>query len=67
MQSFFLKVVFFGVYSSTFGEIWAKILRTPNNLPAPTPKHHIIIQDGAEDRKRVRNSCLRRSDAPWKA
>jgi len=24
-------------FSGTFAEIWAKILRTPKNLPAPTP------------------------------
>ena len=24
-------------FSGKFGEIWAKILRTPKNVPAPTP------------------------------
>ena len=33
----FLEVIFFGVFSGNFGEIWAKILRTPKNLPALTP------------------------------
>jgi len=35
----FLEVIFFGVgyFSGKFAEIWAKILRTPKNLPAPTP------------------------------
>ena len=28
---------FFGIFSGNFGAIWAKILRTPKNLPAPTP------------------------------
>jgi len=39
-------VVFFGnesvslgVFSGKFGEIWAKSLHTPKNLPAPTPMH----------------------------
>jgi len=30
-------VVFLEFFSGTFREIWAKILRTPKNLPAPTP------------------------------
>jgi len=34
---FFLEVIFFGVFFGMFGEIWANILRTPKNLPAPTP------------------------------
>jgi len=38
MQSFFfLEVIFFGVFSGKFREMEAKILRTPKNLPAPTP------------------------------
>ena len=32
----FFEVIFF---SGKLGEIWAKILRTPKNLPAPTPMH----------------------------
>jgi len=34
MQFVFLEVIFFGVFSSKFGKIWAKILHTPKNLPA---------------------------------
>jgi len=34
---FFGGHYFFAVFSGKFGEIWAKILRTPKNLPAPTP------------------------------
>jgi len=30
-------VVFFGGHFSGNGEIWAKIRRTPKNLPVPTP------------------------------
>jgi len=37
MQSFFGWVIFVGVFSGKFGEIWAKILRTTKNLPAPAP------------------------------
>jgi len=33
----FLVVMLFGVISGRFGEIWAKIFRTPKTLPAPTP------------------------------
>ena len=33
----FLEVIFIGVFSGKFGEIWAKILLIPQNLPAPTP------------------------------
>ena len=32
----FLEVFFLGDFSGKFGEIWAKILLTPKNLPAPT-------------------------------
>jgi len=34
---FFFGGPFFGVFSGKFGKIWAKILRTPKNLPAPAP------------------------------
>jgi len=37
MQSFFVEVIVFAVFSGKFGEIWAKILRIPKNFPAPTP------------------------------
>jgi len=38
MQSFlFLEVIIFGSFSGKFADIWAKILRTPKNLPAPKP------------------------------
>jgi len=33
----FLEVMHFGVFSGKFGEIWAKMFRTPKTLPAPTP------------------------------
>jgi len=32
----FLEVIFFGVFSGTFGEIQEKILPIATNLPAPT-------------------------------
>jgi len=42
---FFLEVIFFGVFSGKFGEIWAKIFRTPKNFPAPTTMMtHKILQ-----------------------
>jgi len=28
---------FFGVFLGKFGKFWAKIFRTPQNLPAPAP------------------------------
>jgi len=34
----FLEVILLEFFSGKFGEIWAKILRTPKNLPASTPK-----------------------------
>ena len=34
---FFFEVICIGVFSGKFGEIWTKILCTPQNLPAPTP------------------------------
>ena len=37
MQSFFFGGHFLWSFSGKFGEIWAKILRTPKNSPAPTP------------------------------
>ena len=43
---FFLEVIFFGVFSGKFVEIWAEIIRTPQNFPAPTPMmtHNILQQ-----------------------
>jgi len=32
----FLEITSFGFFGQ-FGEFWAKTLRTPKNLPAPTP------------------------------
>ena len=40
MQSFRLEF-----FSGKFGEIWAKILRTPKNLPAPTPLDKIMLKN----------------------
>jgi len=40
---FFLEVIFFGLFSGKFTEIWARILRTPKNLLAPTPMWWQII------------------------
>jgi len=34
---FFLILFSLDYFSDKFVEIWAKILRTPKNLPAPTP------------------------------
>jgi len=33
----FFIFIFFGLFSGKFVEIWAKILRTPKYLPAPSP------------------------------
>ena len=38
----FFEAIFFEYFSCKFGEIWAKILRTPKNLPA-TPVHSGVI------------------------
>jgi len=43
---FFLEVICLGLFSGKFGEIWAKILRTPNNLPAPTPMKQTDVPPG---------------------
>jgi len=40
---FSLEVILFGVFSGKFGEIWEKILRTPKNLPAPTPMLDVVL------------------------
>jgi len=37
MQSFFWRSFSVEFFSGKYGEIWAKILRTPKNLPSPTP------------------------------
>ena len=29
---------------ASLGEIWAKLLRTPKNLPAPTPMEETVLQ-----------------------
>jgi len=36
-RPFFGGHVFIYFFSGKLGKIWAKILRTPKNLPAPTP------------------------------
>jgi len=36
---FFWRSFCMEYFSDKFAKIWAKILRTPKNLPAPTPMH----------------------------
>jgi len=39
--SLFWEVIFSGFFSGKFAEIRAKILRTPKNLPAPSPMFNV--------------------------
>jgi len=40
---FLLRSFSLECFSGKFGEIWAKILRTRKNLPAPTPMLVVVI------------------------
>ena len=56
----FLEVILLGFFSDKFAEIWAKILRPPKNLPAPTPMLATFQNIGKtqKQRERIWSRCV---------